>query len=107
MAILDSGCTKRVCSKTWLKCYLRSLISEELNNIKRERSETTFKFGNGKVCHSIERITIPVVIAVHNVLLTIEVSKNDIPLLLSKVTMKEANNCIDFANDKIIDNNIK
>ena len=29
MAILDSGCTKRVCSKTWLKCYLRSLISEE------------------------------------------------------------------------------
>ena len=50
MAVLDSGCTKTVCSKTWLNCYLESLNSEELDNIKREQSETIFKFGNGKVC---------------------------------------------------------
>ena len=35
-------------------------------------------------------------------LLTTEVTENDIILLLSKVTMKKANTYIDFANDKII-----
>ena len=82
-----------------VKLFLRS---EELDNIKRDRSETIFKFGNGKICHSIKRITIPVVIAGQNVLLTTEVIENDIPLLLSKDTMKKANTYIDFANDKII-----
>ena len=70
--------------------------------MKRERSETIFKFGNGKIYHSIKRITIPVVIAGQHVLLTTEVIENDIPLLLSKDTMKKANTYIDFANDKII-----
>ena len=37
MAILDSGCTKAVCSKTWLNSYLESLSSEELDNIKCEK----------------------------------------------------------------------
>ena len=32
---------------------------------------------------------------------TTEVIENDIPLLLSKDTMKKANTYIDFANDKI------
>ena len=67
-----------------------------------ERSETIFKFGNGKVCHSIKWITIPVVIAGQNVLLITEKIENDIPLLLSKDTMKKANTYIDFANDRII-----
>ena len=33
---------------------------------------------------------------------TTEVIKNDIPLLLTKDTMKKANTYIDFANDKMI-----
>ena len=50
-----------------------------------------FKFGNGKVYHSTERITIPVVIAGQNVLFTPTIIENDIPVLLSKDTMKKAN----------------
>ena len=55
MAVLDSGYTKTICSKTWLNCFLESISSEELNNIKCERSETIFKFGNEKICHSLNR----------------------------------------------------
>ena len=40
VAVLVSGCTKTVCSKTWLNCYVESLSSEELDNIKHEQSET-------------------------------------------------------------------
>ena len=54
IAVLNSGYTKIVCSKTWLNYYLESVSSEELNNIKCERSETIFKFGNEKICHSFE-----------------------------------------------------
>ena len=102
ITLLGSGCTKTVCSKTWLNYYLESLSSEELNNIKCERIETIFKFGNGKVCHSTEQITIQVVVVVQNVLVTTEIIKNDIPLLLSKDRMKKANTYIDFANDTIV-----
>ena len=49
-----------------------------------------------------EQITIPAVRAGQNMLLTIEVIENDIPLLLSKDAMKKANTYIDFANDEII-----
>ena len=75
MAVLDSRYTKKVCSKTWLKCFLESLSSEELNIIKHERSGIIFKFGNRKICLSTERITIPIVNAGKNVFLTTEVSK--------------------------------
>ena len=49
-----------------------------------------------------EQITIPAVRAGQNMLLTIEVIENDIPLLLSKDAMKKVNTYIDFANDEII-----
>ena len=35
-SVLDSGCTKTVCSKTWLNYSLESLNSKELDNIKSE-----------------------------------------------------------------------
>ena len=46
LAAVNPGCTKTVCSKTWLNCYLESLSLEKLDNITRERSETIFKFVN-------------------------------------------------------------
>ena len=79
MAVLDSGCAKTVCSKIQLNCYLEPSSSEEP------------KFGNVKVCHSIERITISAVIAGQNLLLTTEIIINDILLLLSKSTKKKSN----------------
>ena len=55
-----------------------------------------------KVCHSIERMTITVVITGQNVFPATEVIENDIPLLLGKVTMKKGNTYTNFAYDKII-----
>ena len=59
---------------------LESSSSEKLNNVERETSSTIFELGNGKGCHSIEPVTILVVIAGENVFLTTEVFENDIPL---------------------------
>ena len=73
---------------------MESLSSKELNNIKRVRSDTIFKIGNVKACRTIERITIPVVIAEQNLILTTEVIEDVIPLLLSRDTIKKANTFI-------------
>ena len=102
MTIIDSGCTKPVCDQVWLDCYLQSLSSEEQQSVRKEKSETSFRFGNGKVFKSIKRVILPTFVANKNVLLSTEVVENDIPFLLSKEAMKKAKTYIDFSEDKII-----
>ena len=93
MAVLDSGFTKTVCSKTWLNCYLESLSSEELVRPYLNLAMGRFAFhwmDHNTSSHSWTECV------------TTEVIKNDIPLLLTKDTMEKANTYIDFANDKMI-----
>ena len=102
MTIIDSGCTKPVCDQVWLDCYLQSLSNEDQQSVRKEKSETSFRFGNGKIFKSIKHVILPTFIADKNVLLSTEVIENDIPLLLSKEAMKKTKTYIDFSEDKII-----
>ena len=102
MAIIHSGCTKPVCDQVRLDCYLQSLRNEDQQSVRKEKSETSFWLGNGKVFKSIKRVILPTFIANKNVLLSTEVIENDIPLLLSKKAIKKAKTYIDFSKDKII-----
>ena len=102
MAIIRSGCTKPVCDQVQLDCYLQSLRNEDQQSVRKEKSETSFWLGNGKVFKSIKRVFLPTFIANKNVLLSTEVIENDIPLLLSKEAIKKAKTYIDFSKDKII-----
>ena len=101
MALLDSGCTKTVCGESWLKFYIETLSEEEVACIKFEESDSTFKFGDSKLIKANRRVTIPTVIAGTSVDLTTDVIDYDIPLLLSKEAMKNANTQIDFKDDKV------
>ena len=69
MAVIDSGCTKTVCGQLWLDCYLQSLSNEDQQSVRDEKSETSFRFGNGKIFKSIKCVTLPTFIANKNVLL--------------------------------------
>ena len=101
MVVIDSGCTKTVCSQVWLDCYLQSLRNEDQQSVREEKSETSLRFGNVKVFKSIKHVTLPTFTEKKNILLTTKVIENDIPLLLSKDAMKKAKTCIDFSKDKI------
>ena len=101
MAVLDSGCTKTVCGQEWLKCYIESLCDDDRKKIQEFTSETEFKFGDGKVAASEKSVVIPCNIAGKNVSLKTDVVKSEIPLLLSKESMKAAESKIDFVNDTI------
>ena len=97
MAFLDSGCPKTVCGEVWLEVYMDSL--KEKPNVTQSDSNEIFKFGNGRSIKSNRKVEIPVIIEGIPVLLTTDVISFDIPLLLSKESMKRANTVIDFKND--------
>ena len=46
-AVLDAGCTKNVCGQSWLDSYLDSLTPEDLLKVIKEKSSSSFKFGDG------------------------------------------------------------
>ena len=97
MAILDSGCPKTVCGEVWLEVHVDSL--KEKLNVTQSDSNGIFKFCNGRSIKSNRKVEMPVIIEDIPVLLTTDVISFDIPLLLSKESMKQANTAIDFKND--------
>ena len=58
-AIIDSGCTKRVCGKLWLQCYLDALSG----SAQEQESSSKFKFGDSIV----KKVVIPADIKVTKV----------------------------------------
>ena len=61
LAVLDRGCKKTVHGEEWLKCFVDSLSEEEKHNIKSFKSNTEFKFGDGRIVTSEKCISIPYV----------------------------------------------
>ena len=100
-AVLDSSASKTVCGKTWIDCYIESLNDKEKELIKSYNSENIFKFGDGRKVKSLQKVIIPAKIGTENVLIETDVVNEEIPLLLSKETMKKADTEIDFKNDSV------
>ena len=100
LAVLDSGCTQSVCGKGWLQCYIDMLSPDEVANISEYPSSTHFRFGDGKVVQAKKRVRIPASIAGVAVEIDVDVVECELPLLLSKSSMKKAQTHIDFVNDK-------
>ena len=60
-----------------------------------------FKFGDSSIVKSLGKVQLPIVIADVEVLLSTDVIDRDIPLLLSKASMKKADTQINFKQDKV------
>ena len=99
--VLDSGCGKTVCGHDWMETYLDTLDETELEEVKFEESSTRFKFGNGQIYTSSGRVIFPAVLGEKQVLIGSDVVNTEIPLLLSKSTMKKAKTVIDFEHDTV------
>ena len=100
-AVLDSGCSRTVCGKDWLDCYIQSLPDNISKIVDEKESNVLFKFGDGKTYKSLKTVTLPVTIGVREVNIVTEVVNCELPLLLSKSSMKAADTKIDFTNDRV------
>ena len=99
--VIDSGCSKTVAGKHWLEDYLATMPEEELSKIEYLDSEATFRFGDSKPVKSEGKAMLPVIIGGREVKLETEIVNSDVPLLLSKNTMKSAKAKQDYENDCI------
>ena len=86
--ILDTACTSTVCGIEWLNMYIKGLTLEERTKIKEENSESTFRFGDGRVYESLKKVVLPIKIAGVEWRITTDVVECYIPLLISKKSMK-------------------
>ena len=96
-SVLDSGATKTISGQAWLDTYLSSL--PDSSSITWSGSNNIYHFRDGHKVQAMKSATIPVVLGGHKVHLTTDVIAKDIPLLISRDSMKKAGMTIDFEND--------
>lgn len=99
-AVIDSGCTKTVVGRNWINQYTETLNVDEKKLIMAStKCSTPFKFGDGKQVISTEKTRIPGRIGQQKILIEANVVSCDIPLLLSKPSLKKAGAVINFNDD--------
>ena len=100
-ALLDTGASSTVCGRTWFTVYEESLTDKEKAEILSEDGVKSFKFGDGKAVTASEKKTIPITLCGNDILLEVHIVENDIPLLLSRESMKRMKLIIDMEADKV------
>ncbi|XP_029629926.1 uncharacterized protein LOC115207015 [Salmo trutta] len=101
-AVIDTACTRTVCGAKWLDSYVSELNMKEVQNMIDTPSNRAFKFGDGRIVHSTKRVKIPAKIGQTKCHIETEVVPTDIPLLLSKASLKKAGAVLDIKNDKAV-----
>ena len=109
MAIVDSGCSKTVCGKVWMDTYKDQLSDHDKASIREVPSSTKYRFGDGAQCMSSSLVRFPAIIGKKKVTIEANIVDAEIPLLLSRKSMKVAGCTLDFKNDsmEILDQSIK
>ena len=99
--ILDSGCSKTVCGQQWFQCYLEMLSESEKSQVTYRESSSIFRFGDGKRLKSMKCAVIPCILAGKKIQICTDIVECNVPLLLSKESMKKAGMSIDLKNDTV------
>lgn len=96
--LLDSGCSKTVCGRPWLQCFLDTLSATEKVQVVYESSSSMFRFGDGERRTAAKCAIVPCMLAGKNVSIRADVVDSNIPLLLSRTSMKKAGMVINMTN---------
>ena len=98
--LLDCGCTKTVCGVSWFENFTSNLTEETKSQLKVCDSNIPYKFGDNDIVHSFKVATLPVEIVGLEGTIETEIVNEDVPLLISKESMKKIEMVINFANDE-------
>ena len=101
-AIVDTACTKTVGGLHWFNSYVDSLDKEQRKKVEIIESNASFKFGDSRQMKSQKRARIPAQIGDKSCLIEMEIVKENIPLLLSKSSLKKAETVLDMEMDQAV-----
>ena len=99
--VLDSGCSRTVCGEDWLNCFVETLTEDEKKTIKRSNSKSVFRFGDGRKMESQQCVVFPCILGGKAIKIKTDVVKCNIPLLLSKASMKNADMIMNMKTDTV------
>ena len=98
-AVIDTACTRTVCGEGWLEDYMCNVSDDTV--VSQVYSHKPFKFGDGRIVYSSKRVRLPAKIGNNKCNIDAEVVNADIPLLLSKSSLKKADAVLDLKNDTV------
>ena len=97
---LDSCCTCTCAGKKWFSIYVQALPADMKHKVEGPfKSGKTFMFGNEGKLTAEQAYRIPIRVAGKIRMIQVEIIDSDIPLLLSKVEMKNLGMTLDMKND--------
>lgn len=99
--VLDTGCSSTVCGSKWYETYVNELSEYDQSKIVENYSASTFTFGDGIMVQSLKKVVLPCYLGGDRSTITADVVECDIPMLLSKRSMKKANMCLNFRDDTV------
>ena len=104
MGILDSACTKTVAGAIWMQEFVATLTEVDRRAVEKSarNSRSLYRFGDGVESKSTKAVNIPIHIGSKKKIIEVDVVDNDIPLLISKPTMKFIGMTLDFVKDEAI-----
>ena len=100
-AVLDTGCINTVCGSSWLEHYMDSLTDADRAQVLEEPSQKSFTFGDGASVKSIKRVKFPCVLGGTEGTIVTDVVPCNLPLLLSKTSMKRGKMSLFFETDSV------
>lgn len=104
--VLDSGCQRMCCGKTWLSAHLQKIDKMGLIP-KYIQANDVFQFGKGTPSTSTTRAYIPAGIGGHSLLLGGAVLREEIPLLGSNSLLTNLGAEVNFAKDVVFFNRLQ
>ena len=99
--VLGSGCSRSVCGLVWYQCFIETLSESVRNELHKSPCKSKFRFGTGMEVESLFSVKLPCKLAGLKIEIHCDVVECDIPLLLSKKSMKKADMVLDFKNDSL------
>lgn len=103
-AIIDTACTRVVCGEKWLESYIDDLTQDQVNQLMQTETPSCrpFHFRDGNLVYSTRNMKLPVKIGLTKCKIESEVVKDDIPLQLSKTSLKKEGTILDMEKDSAV-----
>ncbi|KAI7800935.1 hypothetical protein IRJ41_015697 [Triplophysa rosa] len=103
-AIIDTACTRTVCGEKWLENYVDGLTQDQLKQLMQTETPSCrpFRLGDGNLVYATRNVKLPAKIGLTKCQIETEVVKADIPLLLSKTSLKKAGTILDMEKDSAV-----
>ena len=99
--LLDSGCSKTVCGTQWFQCFIETLSAVQINSVQYMKSSSVYRFGDGNRVTAVKAVNFPCILAGKAIRIHADIVECNIPLLLSRSSMKKAGMVIDLNNDVV------